>query len=106
MALSLPRSCSRGDNVVGTRRPSCGDEALWCLRELGIDAPPQLRLGELDITDALACRDVQAVNAVNYPAPGVSYGHGASLRCFQGPPALPIRAPDEPRTYSQRTYRS
>lgn len=64
MALVLPRSCSRGDNVV--------DEALWRLRELVIDGHLQLRLVELDITDALACRDVQAVNAVNYPSPGVS----------------------------------
>jgi hypothetical protein len=39
---------------------------------LGIADHPQLRLVELDITDTLACRDVQAANAVNYPLPCVS----------------------------------
>ena len=49
---------SRGDHVVGTRRARGGDESLWRLRELGIADHPQLRLVELDITDAVACRDL------------------------------------------------
>ncbi len=49
---------ARGDDVAGTRRAGGGDESLWRLRELGIADHPQLRLVELDITDAVACRDL------------------------------------------------
>jgi GDPmannose 4,6-dehydratase len=47
---------ARGDQVVGTRRPGASADSSWRPRELGITDHPGLRLVELDIADAAACR--------------------------------------------------
>lgn len=57
-AYLAAQALARGDAVVGTRRPGAGDESAWRLRELGIAGHAQLRLLDLDITDAAACRAV------------------------------------------------
>ena len=49
---------ARGEHVVGTQRAGSGEESLWRLRELAIADHPRLKLVELDITDAAACRDL------------------------------------------------
>jgi GDPmannose 4,6-dehydratase len=59
-ALLAAQWLERGDSVVGARNPGRGGESLWRLRELGIVGHPRLRLLDLDIVDAQACRSVVA----------------------------------------------
>jgi GDPmannose 4,6-dehydratase len=59
-ALLAAQWLERGDSVVGARNLGRGAESLWRLRELGIAEHPRLRLLDMDIVDAQACRSVVA----------------------------------------------
>jgi GDPmannose 4,6-dehydratase len=61
-ALLAARLLREGAEVVGTHRPQRELER-WRLRELGIDAHPQLRVAALDPTDAAACAELVAATS-------------------------------------------
>ena len=52
-----------GKTVVGTLRSNKNAESLWRLRELGIADHPQLRLSELDMTNATECASLLAAES-------------------------------------------